>query len=75
MDLPPVPSNPKENGVKDILAATVFIITLSTITVLARLYVRLLVIRNTGWDVSLQPLHPHSPHLDLLFTFLPADGD
>ncbi|EEU42063.1 uncharacterized protein NECHADRAFT_105529 [Fusarium vanettenii 77-13-4] len=50
MDLPPVPSNPKENGVKDILAATVFIISLSTITVLARLYVRLLVIRNTGWD-------------------------
>ncbi|KAJ4156679.1 hypothetical protein NW754_008320 [Fusarium falciforme] len=50
MDLPPAPSNPKENGVKDILAATVFIITLSTITVLARLYVRLLVIRNTGWD-------------------------
>ncbi|KAJ4329048.1 hypothetical protein N0V84_000399 [Fusarium piperis] len=47
MDLP---SNPKENGAKDIIVATVFIITLSTITVLARLYVRLLVIRNTGWD-------------------------
>ncbi|KAJ9419488.1 hypothetical protein FOXG_16067 [Fusarium oxysporum f. sp. lycopersici 4287] len=45
-----LPSNPNENGAANMLTATVFIITLSTIAVLARLYVRVFVIRNTGWD-------------------------
>ncbi|KAL5584033.1 hypothetical protein FOVSG1_015384 [Fusarium oxysporum f. sp. vasinfectum] len=45
-----LPSNPNENGATDILAATALIIALSTIVVLARLYVRIFVIRNTGWD-------------------------
>jgi hypothetical protein len=48
-----LPSNPNEDGSKDILGATIFIISLATLTVLARLYVRVSVIRNTGWDVGL----------------------
>ncbi|EXK27053.1 hypothetical protein FOMG_16491 [Fusarium oxysporum f. sp. melonis 26406] len=46
----PILSNPNGDATPDILAATVLIVCLATITVLARLYVRLLVIRNTGWD-------------------------
>ncbi|KAF5011997.1 hypothetical protein FDECE_1937 [Fusarium decemcellulare] len=45
-----LPSNPDENGSTDILAATVFIVSLATVVVLARLYVRFFIIRNTGWD-------------------------
>ncbi|KAK7432545.1 hypothetical protein QQZ08_000752 [Neonectria magnoliae] len=45
-----LPSNPDENGATSILAATIFIISLATITVLARLWVRISIIRNTGWD-------------------------
>lgn len=51
-----LPSNPNDDGSKDILAATIFIISLATITVLARLYVRVFVIRNTGWDVRCRRL-------------------
>lgn len=47
-----LPSNPDENGAVDILASTVLVITLATIVVLARVYVRLFMIRNIGWDVS-----------------------
>ncbi|KAL7765398.1 hypothetical protein ACKLNR_003314 [Fusarium oxysporum f. sp. zingiberi] len=45
-----LPSNPDENGAVDILASTVLVITLATIVVLARVYVRLFMIRNIGWD-------------------------
>ncbi|KAJ4263102.1 hypothetical protein NW762_006720 [Fusarium torreyae] len=45
-----LPSNPDENEAPSILAATVLIISISTIVVLARLYVRVFIIRNTGWD-------------------------
>lgn len=62
-----LPSNPNENGAANMLTATVFIITLSTIAVLARLYVRVFVIRNTGWDVGLRP--NTSTPLDVVFLF------
>ncbi|KAH7006752.1 hypothetical protein EDB80DRAFT_841889 [Ilyonectria destructans] len=45
-----LPSNPDENRGPDILAATLLVTTLATITVIARSYVRLFVIRNTGSD-------------------------
>lgn len=48
-----LPSNPSENGATDILAATLLVITISTIVVLARVYVRVFSIRSVGWDVSL----------------------
>ncbi|KAM5356485.1 hypothetical protein ACJ41O_003131 [Fusarium nematophilum] len=50
MDTSQLPSNPDENGATDMLIATVLIVSLATITVLARLYVRVFIIRNTGWD-------------------------
>lgn len=53
MDPANLPSNPDENGASDILGSTVFIVSLATIVVLARLYVRVFIIRGTGWDVSL----------------------
>jgi hypothetical protein len=52
MDPVELPSNPDENGAVDILASTVLVITLASIVVLARVYVRLFMIRNIGWDVS-----------------------
>ncbi|KAF4451842.1 hypothetical protein F53441_5161 [Fusarium austroafricanum] len=45
-----LPSNPDENGAVDILASTAFVISLATIVVLARVYVRVFMIRNLGWD-------------------------
>lgn len=50
-----LPSNPDENGATAILAATTFVVCLATITVIARLYVRFRIIRNTGWDVRSNP--------------------
>ncbi|KAH7117503.1 hypothetical protein EDB81DRAFT_818667 [Dactylonectria macrodidyma] len=50
MNNPALPSNPDENRGPDILAATLLVTTLATITMIARSYVRLFVIRNTGWD-------------------------
>ena len=52
MDPANLPSNPNENGAADILGSTLFVVCLATVVVLARLYVRLFVIRGTGWDVS-----------------------
>ncbi|CAM1510056.1 Fc.00g003910.m01.CDS01 [Cosmosporella sp. VM-42] len=46
----PIPSNPDENGGPAILAATLLITALATITVVARIYVRGFVIRNPGYD-------------------------
>lgn len=51
-----LPSNPSENGATDILAATLLVITISTIVVLARVYVRVFSIRSVGWDVSLHSI-------------------
>jgi hypothetical protein len=53
-----LPSNPSENGATDILAATLLVITISTIVVLARVYVRVFSIRSVGWDVSLSIFTP-----------------
>jgi hypothetical protein len=53
MDPANLPSNPQENASATILGSTVSIVTLATIVVLARLYVRVFIIRGTGWDVSL----------------------
>lgn len=49
-DVVVLPSNPDEDGATGILAATTFVVSLATVTVIARLYVRFLIIRNTGWD-------------------------
>lgn len=53
MDPANLPSNPNENGAADILGSTLFVVCLATVVVLARLYVRVFIIRGTGWDVSL----------------------
>ncbi|KAH7130877.1 hypothetical protein EDB81DRAFT_905479 [Dactylonectria macrodidyma] len=45
-----LPSNPDENRGPEILVATLLVTALATIAVIARGYVRLFVIRNTGWD-------------------------
>ncbi|CAF3609115.1 unnamed protein product [Fusarium graminearum] len=50
MDPANLPSNPDENGAGAILGGTLFVVTLATIVVLARLYVRIFIIRGTGWD-------------------------
>ncbi|KAG8676122.1 hypothetical protein FPOAC2_02205 [Fusarium poae] len=50
MDPANLPSNPQENASATILGSTVSIVTLATIVVLARLYVRVFIIRGTGWD-------------------------
>ena len=52
MDPANLPSNPNENGAADILGSTLFVVCLATVVVLARLYVRVFIIRGTGWDVS-----------------------
>lgn len=52
MDPANIPSNPNENGAADILGSTLFVVCLATVVVLARLYVRVFIIRGTGWDVS-----------------------
>lgn len=54
-DVVVLPSNPDEDGATGILAATTFVVSLATVTVIARLYVRFLIIRNTGWDVRSNP--------------------
>ncbi|KAM0440343.1 hypothetical protein ACHAQK_005741 [Fusarium lateritium] len=51
-----LPSNPSENGATDILAATVLVIAISTVVVLARVYVRVFSIRSVGWDDGLMIL-------------------
>ncbi|KAF4983407.1 hypothetical protein FZEAL_1136 [Fusarium zealandicum] len=50
MEPPPLPSNPNENAGPEIIAATSVVVALATIAVVARLYVRLSMIRNIGWD-------------------------
>lgn len=70
-----LPSNPDENGAVNILVSTVLVITLATIVVLARVYVRLFMIRNLGWDVSC--VNASSRLFSPLFTlgsFVPGPG-
>jgi hypothetical protein len=43
---------PKENQGPAILGATLIVTVVATITFITRLYVRLRMIRNVGWDVS-----------------------
>jgi hypothetical protein len=50
--MPPPPSNPAENDGGRILAATMVVTVAALITYLARAYVRLVVVRNAGLDVS-----------------------
>ncbi|CAG7565236.1 unnamed protein product [Fusarium equiseti] len=50
MDPANIPSNPNENGAADILGSTLFVVCLATVVVLARFYVRVFIIRGTGWD-------------------------
>lgn len=47
----PLVSNPDEDDGPRILAATLIVTSVALITVAARLYVRLGMIRNFGWDV------------------------
>jgi hypothetical protein len=49
---PPPVSNPSEDDSTRILAATWTVTCVALITVITRLYVRLIVIRNWGWDVG-----------------------
>jgi len=48
----PAVQYPNENEGPKILGATLGITSLALITMIARLYVRLRMIRNVGWDVS-----------------------
>ncbi|KAF4993912.1 hypothetical protein FGRMN_6159 [Fusarium graminum] len=52
----PLPSNPNEDGATDILAATLFIVSLATVVVFARIWVRMFIIRSVGWDDALMIL-------------------
>jgi len=47
---PPLPSNPAENDGARIAAATLTVTVAAFITYLARIYARLILVRNTGWD-------------------------
>lgn len=45
-------SNPNDNESSRIVAAVATVTSVATATVVARLYVRLYMIRSFGWDVS-----------------------
>jgi hypothetical protein len=47
-----LPVRPNENQGPTILGATMTVTIAALITMIARLYVRLRMIRNIGWDVS-----------------------
>jgi hypothetical protein len=49
----PVP--PNENQGPTILGATMTVTIAALLTMIARLYVRIRMIRNIGWDVSVSP--------------------
>ena len=48
-----LPSNPAENDGPRILGATLAVTGLALITYMARMHVRLVMVRNVGLDVSL----------------------
>lgn len=50
------PLRPDENQGPTILGATLTVTIAALLTVIARLYVRLRMIRNIGWDVSVYRL-------------------
>lgn len=50
--------HPDENEGPRILAATLTVTSVALITTIARLFVRIRMIRNVGWDVG--PLFPYT---------------
>jgi hypothetical protein len=54
--MPPLPSNPAENDSARIVAATMVVTMAAFITYLARMYVRVIMVRSTGLDVSSLPI-------------------
>jgi hypothetical protein len=48
-----LPVRPNENQGPTILGATMTVTIAALITMIARLYVRIRMIRNVGWDVSI----------------------
>jgi hypothetical protein len=53
---PPLVSAPEDNEGSRILTATIATTALAFVTVVMRLFVRLGMIRNFGWDVSIRTL-------------------
>ncbi|KAK3325056.1 hypothetical protein B0H66DRAFT_547317 [Apodospora peruviana] len=54
--MPPLPSNPDEDDGPRILAATITVTAAALISLCTRLYVRLVMIRNHGWDDAIMTL-------------------
>jgi len=50
--MPPLPSNPADNDSVRIVAATMVVTMAAFITYMARLYVRVIMVRSIGLDVS-----------------------
>lgn len=55
--MPDIPYRPNENEGPTILGATLTVTIAALLAVIARLYVRIRMIRNVGWDVSI--IAPH----------------
>ena len=51
--MPDIPYRPNENEGPTILGATLTVTIAALLAVIARLYVRIRMIRNVGWDVSI----------------------
>jgi hypothetical protein len=51
-----LPVRPNENQGPTILGATMTVTIAALITMIARLFVRIHMIRNIGWDVSVSPV-------------------
>jgi hypothetical protein len=60
------PVRPNETEGPTILGATLTVTIAAFITIVARLYVRLRMIRNVGWDVSMPELGEGAFHLQTL---------
>lgn len=57
--MPPLPSNPDDDDSVRIVAATMVVTMAALITFLARMYVRVIMVRSAGLDVSVvSPLRP-----------------
>jgi hypothetical protein len=56
------PIRPDENQGPTILGATLTVTIAAFLTVVARLYVRLRMIRNVGWDVSIPEYQNWASH-------------
>lgn len=55
--MPPLPSNPDENDGPRIVAATMVVTMAALITYLARMWVRVIMVRSPGLDVSVESPH------------------